>query len=271
MFQKIEDYDPDNSVIHEVQPNYIGFEYRGKFEVRELILPIRGERLHLDYYQPSFDVEKAIQAQGGVCPECSSLIVDDNMSSVWLCQYSGKYICPNCKQISVNIPADIIKLDCKSEVFVCKSSAKEIAANFHIPVLLNEVLPYSTLVDHDFALVLKLRKQLLICYDTLNKCSDCITSSSSFVNQYFSEQGFQLVHRLGDPGSVDLRPETLLTPAHEHLCVPELAVLFQCIRTGRQVVESVGYWSLQDLYAIRNQRLLNLLMNALVQIQMHIS
>lgn len=205
-----------------------------------------------------------------MCPECSNLIVDDDMSNVWLCQYSGQYICPHCKQISMNIPADAINLDTGSEVFVCKSSAKDIAANYHIPVLLNEVLPYSTLIDHDFAMVLKLRKQLLICYDTLNKCSDCITSSSSFVTQYFSEQGFQLAHRLGDPGSVDLRPETLLTSQHEHLCVPELAVLFQCIRTGRQVVESVGYWSLQDLDKVKNQHLLNLLMNALVQVQVHI-
>lgn len=92
--------------------------------------------------------------------------------------------------MSMNIPADAINLDSGSEVFVCKSAAKEIAGCYHIPVLLNEVLPYSTLMDHDFSMVLRLRKQLLICYETLNKCSDCVTSSSSFVTQYFSEQGF---------------------------------------------------------------------------------
>ena len=60
--------------------------------------------------------------------------------------------------MNVNIPADIVKLDCVTEIPVCKQSAKEIAASFHIPVLLNEVLPFSTITDPDFEMVLKLRK-----------------------------------------------------------------------------------------------------------------
>ncbi|CAL6056907.1 Conserved_hypothetical protein [Hexamita inflata] len=264
-----QDAESQQQEVHEVPANYLGFDYRNFFQMREMLLDADGVKLDLEIKQPDFDVDRAIQAQHGICPGCSNLIMADDCVNVWFCQYSGMYYCSKCQKFECSVPGNIVNLRTDLECYVCKQAAKDISQGFHVPAVLNEILPFSTQEDPEFVQLIRLRKQLIVCYLALKQCDLVDTRYSQFITQYLGNQfAFCPKQMVYDP--MDLKPESLLSQQHEHLGVTETAVVFLCAKTGMNIIKSVGYWSLKDFFEIKSGKLLCTIMNAFVRIEQHL-
>jgi hypothetical protein len=88
---------------------------------------------------------------------------------LWRCEYSGEFFCSTCPR-TMAVPFYRVLRLAQGMVEMSSKRFFELEKAAKIPFILTEALPFDTLFAPQFIEVLKLRKQLLVCYKILSKC-----------------------------------------------------------------------------------------------------